>query len=409
MQHALYVRIMSQSAKQAPPPPLRDANGTGRFRIDQDRRSDTMLPPGGGHGDLVSLETLGGVLEIEPDALGQETVTGPRGSASGVFVSEPRDGLADGQVADAGLAELVTSLAPYYRGDEGRSERAELEIEDFSLRLDNPYLASSLLPPPRKPVAVRKVMLGGVVITAVALLAAGLGAWLAQRPHAVASRQRIVAAKVQATSASVELPAARASVVAAISVPQSPTPVPAAASIAVPQSPAVLAAAAIRPAVPVVQKPVPAPVAAVAASVHGDAAKTAPVGHSENVTLALPAAPVAVPASSATAEPIAPVAVPASIPLAADEIGALPEAPTRQDVVTAFEQVRADLSQCAAGKHGIVVIDAGIANSGRVARAVIDGAFKGTPEGSCMARAARGAHFPRFSQPTLNVSYPISL
>jgi hypothetical protein len=82
------------------------------------------------------------------------------------------------------------------------------------------------------------------------------------------------------------------------------------------------------------------------------------------------------------------VAGPTAPAVANDESGALPEAQ---------------------GKHGLTSIDVTIVNSGRVSRALVDGVFKGTPEGSCLARAVRGAHFPRFSQPSLRVSYPLSL
>jgi hypothetical protein len=44
-----------------------------------------------------------------------------------------------------------------------------------------------------------------------------------------------------------------------------------------------------------------------------------------------------------------------------------------------------------------------------VTSALIDGVFKGTPEGSCMARTVRSARFPAFSQATLKVSFPVSL
>jgi hypothetical protein len=93
----------------------------------------------------------------------------------------------------------------------------------------------------------------------------------------------------------------------------------------------------------------------------------------------------------------------------ADESAALPDSPSREDVVAALERVHGDLEQCVAGKHGVAKIEVTIANTGRVSRAVVDGVFKGTPEGSCIARAVRGARFPLFSQPSLSVSYPVSL
>jgi len=40
---------------------------------------------------------------------------------------------------------------------------------------------------------------------------------------------------------------------------------------------------------------------------------------------------------------------------------------------------------------------------------VVDGAFAGTPQGSCMARALRGAQFPQFASSQLRVVYPFAL
>jgi len=90
-------------------------------------------------------------------------------------------------------------------------------------------------------------------------------------------------------------------------------------------------------------------------------------------------------------------------------LAALPQTPSREQVVAGFEAVQDALAQCAAGKHGVAEIDATIANSGRISHALIGGNFQGSPEGSCMARVVRGARFPQFRQPMLKVSYPVAL
>jgi hypothetical protein len=51
----------------------------------------------------------------------------------------------------------------------------------------------------------------------------------------------------------------------------------------------------------------------------------------------------------------------------------------------------------------------GIAGTGRVTRALIQGDFAGTPEGSCMARALRAATVPPFSGAVFQVQYPFVL
>lgn len=88
---------------------------------------------------------------------------------------------------------------------------------------------------------------------------------------------------------------------------------------------------------------------------------------------------------------------------------ALPVTPTREQVVAGFSQIRGALVGCAAGKSGVIEIQATILSSGRISTAMIGGDFKGTAEGSCMAQAARMASFGRFSQPMLKVGFPMAL
>jgi hypothetical protein len=72
--------------------------------------------------------------------------------------------------------------------------------------------------------------------------------------------------------------------------------------------------------------------------------------------------------------------------------------------------VRSAVAACAAGRGGVVTVRVTFAgSSGRVTTAVVEGAFAGTPEGSCMARAIRAARVPRFAQPTSSVSFPFQI
>jgi hypothetical protein len=100
--------------------------------------------------------------------------------------------------------------------------------------------------------------------------------------------------------------------------------------------------------------------------------------------------------------------VPAAGEVAVDSVE-LPISPARSDVVAGFTAIRGELSRCAAGKVGIVEIRATISGNGRISNAVVSGVFQGTPEGSCMARVARSASFPPFSQPKLEVTFPVAL
>jgi hypothetical protein len=71
--------------------------------------------------------------------------------------------------------------------------------------------------------------------------------------------------------------------------------------------------------------------------------------------------------------------------------------------------MRGQLQTCAAGEHGRMKANVTISGAGRVTYATIEGAFAGTPQGSCMARALRGTQCPQFASPLLRGGYPFAL
>ena len=80
------------------------------------------------------------------------------------------------------------------------------------------------------------------------------------------------------------------------------------------------------------------------------------------------------------------------------------------DVRTALQRVETAVRACGGGEHGrapVLITISG--SSGRVTNAVVSGDFAGTPVGSCIARAVRGATFPTFTRPTFTVNYPFSI
>lgn len=83
--------------------------------------------------------------------------------------------------------------------------------------------------------------------------------------------------------------------------------------------------------------------------------------------------------------------------------------PSRQDVQQALLAMRARIEACAAGRSGMVDARVGIAGTGRVTRALIQGDFAGTQQGSCMARALRAATVAPFSGPVVQVQFPFVL
>jgi len=90
--------------------------------------------------------------------------------------------------------------------------------------------------------------------------------------------------------------------------------------------------------------------------------------------------------------------------------GGGPATPSRADISAGMNGVAGAVRACGGGQSGTAMIRVTISNSGRVTNAAVTGPpFAGTPAGSCMARAVRGASFPRFTNPSLTVSYPFTI
>lgn len=94
---------------------------------------------------------------------------------------------------------------------------------------------------------------------------------------------------------------------------------------------------------------------------------------------------------------------------AAVDISHLPDEPSRQDVIAGLNQLRGELSECSKGRSGTAEIDLTIASTGAVTYALIAGDYAGTPQGSCIARTIRGAHFEPFKKPRVRILYRMAL
>ncbi|MFO0683316.1 MAG: hypothetical protein U0234_14760 [Sandaracinus sp.] len=101
--------------------------------------------------------------------------------------------------------------------------------------------------------------------------------------------------------------------------------------------------------------------------------------------------------------------VPPPATVATEERAPLPTTPDRSTIQTILEGRADAVRACAAGAHGLADVDVVIAGSGRITTATVNGTFAGTPVGSCIARAVRGATFPPFSQARFEVTYPYHL
>jgi hypothetical protein len=111
------------------------------------------------------------------------------------------------------------------------------------------------------------------------------------------------------------------------------------------------------------------------------------------------------PAAPAPA-PAAPVAA-AAAASSDDGPEELPDSPARDEILAAMRGVESAVRACAEGQalKGTAEVQITVAGtSGRVTNATVSGI---TGEaGSCIARAARNAKFPRFAKPTFSIKYP---
>jgi hypothetical protein len=264
------------------------------------------------------------------------------------------------------------ALTPFYR--EPTLERVQLQFEDRSLDPSaNPLALSSLLPPPRLPFATfARVMSIGAATLAVGSVAylAAVASWGGSGPS------RTVDDHARKASAPQVLTVDPSSGVvsdmsAALSAPSKPSEeVPWSVPDANPAAPAPAPAARVLPDLPPAAAPTPM----------------------TNRRRALAARARARGALNPA---------PALSPMA--------QQPSRAEIQGVIESARNALQACAGNQHGTFTARVTITGAGRVAEATIEGAFAGSPQGSCMARSLRGVVFPRFSSPSLQVSYPFRM
>jgi hypothetical protein len=346
---------------------------------------------------------------------------------------------------------VPSAVQPFYSELPPSAERAELRIADLSLEFANPFVGSSLQPPPPKKRPWLRPLL--ITIGGFTLIGAGYtgAVYHVERP-AIAKVSDWIGLEVTPARATIAAPtvAATVQIQAApvienifenmvASAPATPTvaaheTIHAQPEHIAPASEPVVAATASTEAAPNIE----APEAAVAAPVvepsapralrgraarraqraaRAAAAAQAPVAApslaakvldekpaAASVAAAVIAAPVRAPVPAAiTAKPVV-----APKPAAPAAPGNLPQELSRTQVQNGLESVRPALQTCAAGAHGRAVANVTIAGAGRVTYATVEGAFAGTPQGSCMARSLRAAQFPQFASPQLRVRYPFA-
>jgi hypothetical protein len=268
------------------------------------------------------------------------------------------------------------ALRPFYR--EPTLERVQLQFEDKSLDpAENPLALSSLFPPSKTRLEFGQwliVGVGGLALISVGYLAA-------------------VATRLDQQGSTTALAAARS--------PEAQN------------NPNVIVET-LTPPPELAQPTNPAPVHEVPWSVAGGLGAAPAMNErpaSDGDTAAAPE-DSAKPTAARLVQPVAPrVRLSAAARAAAARQARLllPTQPSRDQIKASVENARAALQACAGNAHGTSTARISISGSGRVASALIEGAFAGTPQGSCMARALRATSFPAFTSENLQVTYPFRL
>ncbi len=261
---------------------------------------------------------------------------------------------------------------------EEESANEHVDFGAISNSIAPAYALTSISPPPaelrstpgarKSPRFARPAL---IAMAACALIASGVGVWMSNQgptlaPRALAKNTSSVRLSALGAEVNTSLDAASTGAVA--------NAVTAVGSIKVQSAAAALTASQPKP-----QAVVPVAQPRVIARFGTDEAK----------------APVATPAGAAPA-------------VAATDLN-LPATPSREDVQKALLSARSTLMACANGRQGRAEITFSVGSSGRVRTATVGGDFAGSPEGSCMARAARSTAFPAFTNESLSVTFPYQL
>jgi hypothetical protein len=368
------------------------AHQSGRYSIGQQREDQTVsmtLQPtaantnADGNGKAKGALSVHQISEEELAWIEERTQTSRRPDAK---QSSTPPAAVFHKAASEDEPPTLSALRPYYR--EPTLERVQLQFEDKSLDpTQNPLSHSSLQPPPKRRFGSAQSLLTGV--GALALVGVGYLAALANSPPDGSATTTFApaSAPAQAPSNAAMLPQ---------TVPSEP---------AAPEPSAVVEAAAPAPSAGMNETDVPWSVADRGASPDAQLEAAAAEGNSES---ALGAQAQAESAAPETALPRRPrghvVARPTPVPVAG-----LPPLPSREQIQAGIEGMRAALLTCAGAAHGTTTARLTILGTGRVASATIEGAFAGSSQGSCMARALRTATFPRFAAENLQVTYPFRL
>ncbi len=95
--------------------------------------------------------------------------------------------------------------------------------------------------------------------------------------------------------------------------------------------------------------------------------------------------------------------------LTGGEPSAIARRPDRTQVIEAVRRIEPELRRCVGDEHGVADVTLTVRSSGAVSHALVEGAFAGSPKGSCIARTLRSAKLPSFGDPVLHIAYSLQL
>jgi hypothetical protein len=254
-----------------------------------------------------------------------------------------------------------------------RSDRAEIEVEDLSLRPDNPYVASPLLSvPPEEPTVSPTARAAKLVGIGFLVASSSYGVWAAMRDLHSSMRPQATGAEISDVRGSLRTSAG----------------------------------ATLEPSKGAADRRPRAPATAVA---------SAPEAAAPGAELARGQALPAQPAVEELAPPDAPsttdrAAASVSAPAPQTAPGPLPKRPSSDALRASFAAIKPMLRACVPGRHGLVTIHATIHGHGRISQGSIVGLDHATAEEHmCMTRALLELRFPPFQQDSFTAAFPLAL
>jgi len=93
-------------------------------------------------------------------------------------------------------------------------------------------------------------------------------------------------------------------------------------------------------------------------------------------------------------------------PKESEQDASLPATLSKNQIRAVMQKLNSKIMKCGEGKVGNLILNLVVSNDGSVKSAKASGEFANDPTGKCAENVAKGAKFPPFKNPTMNVTYP---